>query len=42
FNFPSIGCIPCTSAVSTSGDSREGRWSNSNKTECGLHTTEKP
>ena len=39
FNYPSIGCIPCTSAVSGSGDSRAGRWTNSTKTECGLHTT---
>ncbi len=38
FNYPSIGCIPCTAQVSSSGDSREGRWTNFNKTECGLHT----
>lgn len=37
--YPSIGCIPCTSQVTTSGDSREGRWTNFGKTECGLHTT---
>lgn len=36
--YPSIGCFPCTSAVSNDGDSREGRWSGSGKTECGLHT----
>ncbi|MDW8569916.1 phosphoadenylyl-sulfate reductase [Staphylococcus shinii] len=42
FNYPSIGCIPCTAAVSGPGDSRAGRWSNSTKTECGLHTTNKP
>ena len=42
FNFPSIGCIPCTEAVSGNGDSRAGRWTNSTKTECGLHTTNKP
>ncbi|MFC3041435.1 phosphoadenylyl-sulfate reductase [Virgibacillus xinjiangensis] len=36
--YPSIGCIPCTSRVSDSGDSREGRWAGFNKTECGLHT----
>ncbi|MBF7016090.1 phosphoadenylyl-sulfate reductase [Staphylococcus durrellii] len=40
FNYPSIGCIPCTSAVSASGDSREGRWSGFGKTECGLHTVD--
>lgn len=39
FNYPSIGCIPCTSQVFSSGDSREGRWSGMEKTECGLHTT---
>ncbi|ATH61238.1 MULTISPECIES: phosphoadenylyl-sulfate reductase [Staphylococcus] len=42
FNYPSIGCIPCTAAVEGPGDSREGRWTNSNKTECGLHTTDHP
>nr|WP_117161810.1 phosphoadenylyl-sulfate reductase [Paraliobacillus sp. X-1268] len=35
--YPSIGCIPCTSAVGADGDSRAGRWQGSNKTECGLH-----
>lgn len=38
-NYPSIGCFPCTQAVSANGDSREGRWSGSNKTECGLHSS---
>ncbi|UFT98051.1 phosphoadenylyl-sulfate reductase [Radiobacillus kanasensis] len=37
-NFPSIGCIPCTSAVLDGGDSRAGRWQGTSKTECGLHT----
>ncbi|WP_138416172.1 phosphoadenylyl-sulfate reductase [Aquibacillus sediminis] len=37
--YPSIGCIPCTSAVKGDGDSRDGRWQGTNKTECGLHTT---
>ncbi|PHK48502.1 phosphoadenylyl-sulfate reductase [Staphylococcus edaphicus] len=41
-HYPSIGCIPCTAAVTDSGDSRAGRWTNSNKTECGLHTIDKP
>lgn len=36
--YPSIGCIPCTSQASSSGDSRDGRWAGSSKTECGLHT----
>jgi len=38
-NYPSIGCIPCTSPVSDYSDSRSGRWQALNKTECGLHTT---
>lgn len=41
-NFPSIGCIPCTSPVTNSDDERAGRWSSFNKTECGLHTTTTP
>ncbi|HJV47246.1 MAG TPA: phosphoadenylyl-sulfate reductase [Bacillota bacterium] len=36
-NYPSIGCETCTLPVEGGGDSREGRWSNSGKTECGLH-----
>lgn len=36
--YPSIGCFPCTQAVGDGGDSREGRWVGSGKTECGLHT----
>ncbi|MGD7046007.1 phosphoadenylyl-sulfate reductase [Jeotgalibacillus proteolyticus] len=36
--YPSIGCFPCTSAVSADGDSRAGRWQQNSKTECGLHT----
>ncbi|MBM7551336.1 phosphoadenylyl-sulfate reductase [Thalassobacillus pellis] len=35
--YPSIGCMPCTFAVEDSEDSRAGRWSGFNKTECGLH-----
>lgn len=31
--YASIGCVPCTKP----GDGREGRWSGSDKTECGLH-----
>jgi phosphoadenosine phosphosulfate reductase len=39
--YPSIGCWPCTKAV-TYGDTdeRAGRWSGTGKTECGLHTLE--
>ncbi|UOQ87371.1 phosphoadenylyl-sulfate reductase [Gracilibacillus salinarum] len=36
-NYPSIGCIPCTSKVLDNEDERAGRWANFNKTECGLH-----
>lgn len=36
-NYPSIGCENCTKPVFSGEDSREGRWSNSGKTECGLH-----
>ena len=38
-NYPSIGCIPCTSQVASDGDSRDGRWAGTNKTECGLHSS---
>ena len=36
--FTSIGCQPCTRAVSFGEDERAGRWSGTGKTECGLHT----
>ena len=36
--FTSIGCWPCTRAVGLSEDERAGRWSGTDKTECGLHT----
>ena len=36
--YPSIGCQPCTKpAAIGSGDERAGRWSNLDKTECGIH-----
>lgn len=38
--YPTVGCIQCTRPVSgsTPGDySRDGRWSGTGKTECGLH-----
>jgi phosphoadenosine phosphosulfate reductase len=35
--FPSIGCVPCTRAVSDGTDERAGRWSGTGKIECGLH-----
>jgi phosphoadenosine phosphosulfate reductase len=36
-NYPSIGCWPCTRAVTAGEDERAGRWSGSAKKECGLH-----
>lgn len=36
-SYPSIGCQPCTRPVKPGEDPRAGRWSNANKTECGLH-----
>lgn len=35
--YPSIGCWPCTRAVRPGEDVRAGRWSGTDKTECGLH-----
>ena len=38
--YPSIGCAPCTRAVSSGEDPRAGRWwweSDPNAKECGLH-----
>lgn len=36
--YTSIGCWPCTRAVLFGEDERAGRWSGSQKTECGLHS----
>ena len=36
--YPSIGCWPCTMAVSEGQDERAGRWAGQAKTECGLHS----
>lgn len=36
--FASIGCRPCTAAISAADDERSGRWNGSGKTECGIHT----
>lgn len=33
----SIGCAPTTNPVEPGADPRSGRWSGSDKTECGLH-----
>ncbi len=37
--YPSIGCAPCTRAISLGEDFRAGRWwwENSDAKECGLH-----
>jgi phosphoadenosine phosphosulfate reductase len=35
--YASIGCWPCTRPVTDGEDTRAGRWSDSDKTECGLH-----
>jgi phosphoadenosine phosphosulfate reductase len=35
--YVSIGCAPTTRPVALGEDPRAGRWSNSGKTECGLH-----
>jgi phosphoadenosine phosphosulfate reductase len=35
--FLSIGCAPCTRQVAAGEDARAGRWSGSEKTECGIH-----
>jgi len=37
--YPSIGCYPCTNPIDEGGDERSGRWSGSDKVECGLHIT---
>lgn len=35
--YPSFGCWTCTRAVQPGEDPRAGRWSGTEKTECGLH-----
>lgn len=35
--FRSIGCSPCTVAVSEDENARSGRWQGLEKTECGIH-----
>jgi phosphoadenosine phosphosulfate reductase len=36
--FTSVGCAPCSMPATNPSDERSGRWSGSQKTECGLHT----
>jgi phosphoadenosine phosphosulfate reductase len=38
--YPSIGCWPCTRAVGEGENERAGRWSGTEKKECGLHVLE--
>jgi phosphoadenosine phosphosulfate reductase len=35
--YPSIGCMPCTTAAGEGGGERDGRWAGSDRTECGIH-----
>jgi phosphoadenosine phosphosulfate reductase len=35
--YTSIGCVPCTRPVSVDEDERAGRWTGTDKDECGLH-----
>jgi phosphoadenosine phosphosulfate reductase len=35
--YPSIGCMPCTRRVAAGESYRDGRWSGSDKDECGIH-----
>jgi len=39
--FMSVGCAPCTRPVLDPNDERSGRWADSCKTECGIHTDDK-
>ena len=36
--YASIGCWPCTNPIKVGDDERAGRWSDSIKNECGIHT----
>ena len=42
--YPSIGCAPCTRAISVGEDIRAGRWwwENADTKECGLHARKPP
>ncbi len=35
--YASMGCMPCTTRVAPEDDPRAGRWSGSNRSECGIH-----
>jgi phosphoadenosine phosphosulfate reductase len=36
--YPSIGCVPCTRPIVRGEDERAGRWADSDKLECGIHS----
>jgi phosphoadenosine phosphosulfate reductase len=36
--YPSVGCMPCTRIWDELTASRDGRWSGTNKEECGIHS----
>jgi len=36
-NYSSVGCSPCTKPVKAGENERAGRWSGSEKSECGIH-----
>ena len=40
--YASIGCAPCTTAVTDGEHPRAGRWRGREKTECGLHVASGP
>jgi phosphoadenosine phosphosulfate reductase len=40
--YPSIGCWPCTRAVSAGENERTGRWAGTDKTECGINVIAQP
>jgi phosphoadenosine phosphosulfate reductase len=35
--YPSIGCMPCTTAAPVGAGARAGRWAGTDRTECGIH-----
>jgi phosphoadenosine phosphosulfate reductase len=35
--YPSIGCMPCTTAAPAGAGERAGRWAGTDRTECGIH-----
>ena len=35
--FSSVGCMPCTRRTNPGDNARAGRWTDSEKTECGIH-----